>query len=294
MKLTKTQTAVACLFLVAGPLAWQYFGQVALARQLSSLEEQTSQTGARADAIEAETARVRGVTAQVRAESTASTLQLQKIQAQMNGAFPAAQYRWDDHSPYARLPKSLIKGFEAVRTYRGQLAPQITELLQMTANEASQTQNAVKQFVSQYDTLEARNLQQVPPQADELWGHPADQTRVFEVPYIGSEQMEQLRQDLFAEVTSILGDDRAAIFTNALSGWMPVTENFNGISSAQAVFNSSFRARFHQPTAGSTKLQVSVSTANSSMNCDMAPDDVPELFVPYLQDWLAAMQNPTP
>jgi hypothetical protein len=164
----------------------------------------------------------------------------------------------------------------------------------MTGNEASQTQNAVKKFVSQYDTLEARNLQQVPPQADDLSGHTTDQTRVFEVPYIGSEQMEQLRQDFFAEVTATLGSDRAAIFTNALSGWMPVSEDFNGISSAQAVFNASFRARLYQPAPGGSHLQLNVSTSSANMWCDLAPDDVPELFQPYVQDWLAPTQNPTP
>jgi RNA polymerase sigma factor (sigma-70 family) len=295
MKLTKTQTAAACLLLVAGPLAWQHLSQSALARQLSSLDEQASQTGARADALEAEAARVRGLTAQMSADSAAATLQLQKLQAQLNGAAAAPQYHWDDHSPYVRLPKSFINGFGAVGTRRGQLTPQITELLQMTGDEASQTQNAVKQFISRYDALEARNLQQVSPQADDLSGHPAEQTRVFEVPYMGAGQMEPLRQDFFGEVVSILGGDRAGIFTNALSGWMPVTEDYNGISGMQAVFNSSFRARIYQPSAGATQFQLNVSTANhSSMSCAFAPDDVPELFQPYMQDWLAAMQNPAP
>ena len=217
------------------------------------------------------------------------------MQAQLNGAAAVPQYQWDDHSPYARLPKSFLNHFAAVGTHRGQLAPQITELLQMTGEEKSQTQNAVKQFISRYDTLEARNLQQVPPQADDLSGHAADQTRVFEVPYIGAAQMEPLRQDFFGEVASILGGDRAGIFTNALSGWMPVTENFSGISSVQAVFNSSIRARLYQPAPGASNLQFSVSTADgSSMFCTLAPDDVPELFQPYVQDWLVAIQHPTP
>jgi hypothetical protein len=30
------------------------------------------------------------------------------------------------------------------------------------------------------------------------------------------------------------------------------------------------------------------------MFCTLAPDDVPELFQPYVQDWLVAMQHPTP
>jgi pimeloyl-ACP methyl ester carboxylesterase len=58
-------------------------------------------------------------------------------------------------------------------------------------------------------------MKQVAPNADELQGHTADQTRVFDVPYIGSDQMTELRQDFFGQVTSILGEDRSGLFTNA-------------------------------------------------------------------------------
>jgi hypothetical protein len=120
---------------------------------------------------------------------------------------------------------------------------------------------------------------------------------VFDVPYIGSDQMTELREDFFGQVTSILGDERAGIFTNALVYWMPVTEDFTGSSSAQAVFNANIRARFYQPNPGDKSISYSVVTSgtqNSRMSAWVQPDDVPLLYQPYLQDWLATMQNPAP
>jgi hypothetical protein len=141
-------------------------------------------------------------------------------------------------------------------------------------------------------------MRQVPPEADDLQGHTADQTRVFDVPALGSNQMTELRQDFFGQVTSILGGERGGFFTNALDGWMPVTaERGNGMSSDEAVFNYGVRARFYQPKPGDKWLPFSITAfppQRMSVSASMPPEDVPLLFEPALQDWLAAMQNPAP
>jgi hypothetical protein len=225
---------------------------------------------------------------------------LDKLNGRLANASARPAYHWDDKSPLARLPKNALanaRGLEAVQNRRGQLSDAIKEGLQMTGEEAAQTQAAVTRFLSTYEALEARNMKQVAPNADDLQGHSPDETRVFDVPYIGSDQMTGLRQDFFGQVTAILGDERSGLFTNALGFWMPVTEGFVGISSGQAVFNSSFRAQFYQPNPGSSRIQYAVTTYapnHSSMSAQVPSEEVPQLFVPYLQDWLASMQDPAP
>jgi RNA polymerase sigma factor (sigma-70 family) len=52
MKLTKPQTAAACLLLVSAPLAWQHFTQGALAREQSALDAQIAAANRRANGLE--------------------------------------------------------------------------------------------------------------------------------------------------------------------------------------------------------------------------------------------------
>ena len=299
MKLTKIQTSAACLALASAPLAWQHFTQAALAREQTAVDVQIANATRQADAVETSARQIRQAAERAQADAAKLNSHLDALKQQFTAASARPVYHWDDNSPYARLPKSVLAPMRgaAVRTRRGHISDEIKQLLQMTADEAAQTQAAVTQFLAAYETREAQNMRQVPPGADDLNGHTADQTRVFDVPYIGSNQMIGLRQDFFGQVTSVLGDERGGIFTNALAGWMPLTEDYSGINSAQALFNSSFRARFYQPKPGDKWLSFSLSTSppnQSSMSCGVAIDDVPLLFQPYVQDWLDAMQNPAP
>jgi len=298
VKLTKTQTAAACLLLAAAPLAWQHFTQAALARNQPAVDSQIADASRRAGDLESSVRQIRQAAERARTDAANLQHHLDALKKQLAGASARPAWHWDDHSPYVRLSKDVLrngKGLAAIGTRRGQLSDEIKQGLQMTAAEASQTQAAVANFLSAYNTQESRTMRQVPPDADDLQGHAADQTRVFDVPYIGSNQMTELRQDFFGQVTSILGDERGGIFTNALSGWMPVTEDYRGVNSGQAVFNASFRARFYQPKPGDKSLSCSMSSPHSwAVGYSTGPDDVPLLFQPCLQDWLAAMQNPAP
>jgi RNA polymerase sigma factor (sigma-70 family) len=298
MKLTKTQMAAAAVLLVSAPLAWQHFTQSALAREQAAVDAQIASATRRAEDLEASARQTRQAAERTQADAASLQHHLDALHGQLAGSAARPAYHWDDNSPYARLSKSVLgngTGLGAIRNRRGLLSEHIKQLLQMTPGEAVQSQAAVTHFLSAYEAGEAANMRQVPPNADDLQGHAADQTRVFDVPYIGSNQMTELRQDFFGQVTSILGDERGGMFTNALAGWMPVTEDYRGISSEEAVFNSSFRARFYQPAPGDKMLQFSVSNSTHGwVSGSMPPDDVPLLYQPYLQDWLSTMQNQAP
>jgi len=180
---------------------------------------------------------------------------------------------------------------ETAANRHGQLTSQIKQALLMTGAETDETEAAMSRFLSAYGSTEATQMKAVDPSADELQGHTLEQTKAFEVPYIGSNAMTQLRQDLFGQVTSILGDDRARIFTNALQWWMPITENYSGISSGMVAFNFPYHAVFYQPEPGKTSMRYRVIGKQSAMSAELSASDVPDLFAPYLQDWIAQMQT---
>ena len=295
MTLTKTQTAVICALAAAVPLLLQHRAQAVAARAQADLTTQLAAAARQAGELDAELAGARQAAGRAEADAVNAQLHLDAVRAQFANRADRQVYHWDDNSPYMRLPKDSVRQLqlEAAANRHGRLTDEIKEVLQMTGAEADQTQAAVNHFLSTYNALESRDMRQVPPTDDELEGHTADQTRVFDVPYIGSNQMSQIRQDFFGDIASILGDQRSELFTNALQFWMPVTEDFRGISSDSTVFNADFRAHFYQPKPGDKSIRFGVRTSlPSSMTTDIGAQDVPDLFQPYLQDWTALLQSP--
>jgi hypothetical protein len=300
MTLTKTQTALICALAVAAPLLLQHRAQATVASAQAALNSQLAAAAQRAGEVDAALDQARQAATRAETEAANAKLQLDEFGAQLASRVARPVYHWDDKSPYLRVPKkSLPQGqLWAAANRHGQLTDQIKEALQMTGAEAEQTQAAVTRFLSTYNALESRGLSAVTPNADELQGHTPGQTRVFDVPYIGSDQMSRLRQDFFGQIVSLLGDQRSELFTNALNFWMPVTESFHGISSGMAVFNATVRARFYQPNPGDKFLQYGVNlfygtnlSPGSSMTAQIPGSDVPDLFQPYLQDWIAQLPS---
>lgn len=295
MKLTKTQTATACVLLAAVPLVWQHFTSTALAAQTAALGPQVAQARRQAEGLEAETARLLGAVEKSRSAASNSSLALNTLRAQLADASARPRYRWDNGSPYARMPKSALShghGLRAFQTRRGELTEQITQLLQMTGTEKSQTDGAVQELLGQYYALEAAGMKQVQPNASDLNGHPADQTRVFDVPYIGGDQMAELQQNFYSQINSILGDERGLMFSNAVSWFMP-PPGTRGISSAETVYNSGYRIRFYAPGQGASGIPFSIVLSGhaASASGELPAGEVPDLFASYLQDWTGALQN---
>jgi RNA polymerase sigma factor (sigma-70 family) len=296
MKLTKTQITVACVVLAAVPLAWQYFTQAGYAREQATVNAQIAEFVRRANALETEAAQVRSAADRAGAEAANSELQLERIRTQITNPAARPRYHWDDTSPYARAPKDLLgrKRWYAIDTERGQLSDQIKQVLQMTDRETNQVQAAINGFLSNYESLEAQVIKQTPPKDSELDGHPASEVRAFDAPYLGSNQMTQLRQDFFGQVTSILGEERAGIFIKALTPWMTLTDDSGEVGSNEAVYTSNLRLVFYQPKLGN-KTIIAVTSATSPqgfrLEGPLSPDQIPPLYAPYLQDWIAMIQS---
>ena len=300
MKLTKAQLAAGCIVLAAVPLGWQHYAQAACARQQAAIQAQLADSTWRAETLEAEAAKAGRATEQARAETTKAQLQLDQVAVQLTNSAARPRYTWNEHSPYLRLPKEVLrhKNWSAIASDRGRLDDGIKRILQMSGEEASRTQDAIDRFLASYESLEAALIQRGEPTQAELKGHSASQVRVLDEPYVGPGQMNPLREELFAEVASILGAYRADIFTNSLSPWMPLRDDSNESGDPEAVYCSDLRVLFYQPKPGDKAIHTIIQPTKGPQGFhnerEFAPDEIPPLYAPYVQDWIAAIRNPAP
>jgi RNA polymerase sigma factor (sigma-70 family) len=300
MKLSKAQLAAGCIVLAAIPLGWQHYAQAACARQQAAIQAQIADSTRRAETLETEAAKAGRATEQARAETTEAQLQLDQVAVQLTNSAARPHYTWNEHSPYLRVPKEALshKRRYAIAGDRGQLDDELKRILQMTGEEARRTQDAVDRFLASYEALEAALIRRAEPTKAELKGRSASEVRALDEPYVGPTQMNPLREELFARVTSILGPDRAEIFTNSLSPWMPLRDDSSESGNPEAVYCSDLRLVFYQPKPGDKTIQTIIEATKGPQGFrregGLGPDEIPQLYAPYVQDWLADIRNPGP
>jgi len=226
-----------------------------------------------------------------------SVARLAALNAQRDGQAPRPVYRWDDSSPLARVPKRFLGQLDvpATANRRGQLSEQIREVLQMTDNEAQQTQSAIDHFLSDYHAAQAQQMRRAESTEEDLHGHRPEETRVFEVPEVNA-QLREYRQTLFGELEASLGSERFQLFREALRDWMPIDDDYQGMNTGMAVQNFGYRLRFYQPKPGDPWLSWSLNDTEGlgNMAGSMRLGDIPDIFSIQLQDWIALAQSQRP
>ena len=297
MALTKTQTTVLCAIVATAPLAWQWHANARVARQVDDATAQIKSASRNATELEAQLQRTRDALLRAQAGNSNSVARLAALNAQRDGQAPRPVYRWDDSSPLARVPKKFLEQLDvpATANRRGQLSEQIREVLQMTDNEAQQTQSAIDHFLSDYHAAQAQQMRRAEPTEEDLHGHRPEETRVFEVPEVNA-QLREYRQTLFGELEASLGSERFQLFREALRDWMPIDDDYQGMNTGMAVYNFGYRLRFYQPKPGDSWLSWSLNHADDlgNMAGSMPLDDIPDNFRPQLQDWIALAQSRPP
>ncbi|PYM11316.1 MAG: hypothetical protein DME18_14310 [Verrucomicrobia bacterium] len=297
MALTKTQTAVLCAMVAATPLAWQWHANARVARQVDDVTSQIKSASRSATEQEAQVQRARDALLRAQAGNSNNVARLAALTAQRDRQAPRPVYRWDDTSPLARVPKTLLDQLDvhATANRRGQLSEQIKEVLQMTDDEAWQTQWAIDRFLSNYQAAQAQGMRRVEPGEEDLQGHEPEETRVFEVPSV-REQLREFRQTLFSELEAGIGAERFQLWRSALHGWMPVDDEREGSNSGAAVHSFGYRMRFYQPKTGDPSLSWSLTSLDkrSGMGGPISLDEIPDMFRAHLQDWIALAQSQPP
>ena len=297
MALTKTQTTVLCAIVATAPLAWQWHANARVARQVDDATAQIKSASRNATEPEAQLQRTRDALLRAQAGNSNSVARLAALNAQRDGQAPRPVYRWDDSSPLARVPKKFLEQLDvpATANRRGQLSEQIREVLQMTDNEAQQTQSAIDHFLSDYHAAQAQQMRRAESTEEDLHGHRPEETRVFEVPEVNA-QLREYRQTLFGELEASLGSERFQLFREALRDWMPIDDDYQGMNTGMAVQNFGYRLRFYQPKPGDPWLSWSLNDTEGlgNMAGSMRLGDIPDIFSIQLQDWIALAQSQRP
>lgn len=297
MTLTKTQTAVLCAFVAAAPLAWQWRGNARVSRQLDDVTAQIKSASGSATELDQQVQRTHAVLLRAQAETSNSMARLAALNAQRDGRATRPVYRWDDNSPLARVPKTLLDQLHVFATAnrRGQLSGEIKDVLQLTDSEAQEAQSAIDRFLSNYHAAQEKGMRRVEPTEIELKGHKPEEIRVFEVPGV-KEQLREFRQALFGELEAALGAERFQLWQRALHGWMPVDDEREGSNAGAAVHSFGYRMRFGQPKPGDPMVSWSLRSIEDrrSMSGAISLDEISDLFRAHLQDWIALAQSQPP
>jgi hypothetical protein len=217
--------------------------------------------------------------------------------SQIQGKGPRPTYRWDDNASLVRVSKTAIEqlSLNAVANHRGQLSEQIKEVLQMSGPEVRAVQESLDRFVTGFNNAQAATLREAEPTAPELQGHEPKDTRVFQIQALG-DQLPVLRQELFRELETTLGEQRFGLFRKALRDWMPVEDAYQGMNNGMAVFDFDHRVVFYKPNPGQDWMDWQIRKLNGEMmSFSVQIDDVPQALRPHVQDWIAiAKGQPTP
>ena len=288
MALTKTQTALVCAFVAATPLFWQRQTEAGLQRETSAIAARLAATRSQASDIDSEIARVREALIRTQADSVNAENRLAYLQAIREGQAPSPIYRWDDKNWLLRVPKELLGklSISATADKLGRLSEQIKELLQLTEDEIGKTQTAIDRFLTDYRAAQAKQMQLVPPAANELQGWASEDVRVFEM-VAPTDQLGPLRERLFQDLESTLGPDRFQLFRRALNEWMPITDEDRGMGSGMAVFNFDRREMFRRPKPGEAFLGWGVTKPNGELfRATMSLEEIPSIYQDALQDWI--------
>lgn len=324
MTLTKSQLTVGCALLVLTPMLWQ---ERALALAKSQVEDLRARQALEQQRLESSAKELEGLDAASRRlseETSEGRRRVAHLEARLANQPRSAGYRWDDASPFLRMPKEMLPRLElsAIADKRGRLSPQIIAALQMTAVEEAAVQAALDRFLAAYQTLLGNAARRVEPLPEELPPRPAAGNLVVEVKGLGSgtdapvnegrpegaiarraeevrvfevkgltEPTAALRQDLTRELHSLLGDERWELFEPGLRGWIRVDDEANMMSSDMAVFATDHRERFFRPTqafggdAPALLWGVRIE-GRASMTSALGIDEVPAALRPQLQDWI--------
>ena len=298
MALTKTQIAVLCAVVVAVPLTWQRRAEARVVRQLDETTAQIKSASRSATELEAQVQRARDALLRAQTDNSSSAARLAALNGQRDRQAPRPVYRWDDTSPLARVPKKFLEQLHvpATANRRGRLSEQIKEVLQMTDDEAGQTQWAVDRFLSDYHAALAQKMRRVEPTQQDLNGHKTEETRVFEVPAVNDE-LKQFRETLFADLEATLGSERSQLLRKALGeDWMPPELDYDGSNSRWAVHNFGYRLRIYQPVPGDRSIMEDLVSTDRRLRTGvpMALDDIPDILRVHIQDWIALAQSHPP
>jgi RNA polymerase sigma factor (sigma-70 family) len=227
MGLSKTQTAVLCLTLATAPAAWEWNAhRIALDRsaasqeKLAAVRDQLSQSSAEMDQLRTESARLDGAIADAltnQARYDAAAGKLATLKSRLRGLLSDGNYRWPDDLPYVRVPKSLLKSLDLLKSIpfstQGTLSQTAQDFFGITAQEKAPTEQALANYWrGVLDMMTASAFQ-----GNMSTNASGYVTNTVIVPPLG-QPLQSLAEDTGAQLANILGPEREKLL---FDGWDP-------------------------------------------------------------------------
>lgn len=230
--LSKVRTAAVCGFLAALPLVWQLQQHHAAAAELkrnrvqlvaaqdihANLQADLDRLRRLSDRLEPAVAQANE--AAIRAAESARAFDVWKKQTR--ALLTANDYRWDDASPVARIPKSalaeLSKRSEAeVFASPGVVVPFARELLGLSPAERQSLEATLhRHFIGVEEKL-AAGISETNTTSPGRISNRALAATVFKVPELLGEEAKQMGKSMLADVRGLIGEQRWPIIEARLS-----------------------------------------------------------------------------
>jgi RNA polymerase sigma factor (sigma-70 family) len=219
VSLTKGQTAVVCLVLAAGPIAWQWNERNRTQTELVQVKNQLAAAQSEFSVRQTELLRWNETAARLddslfntrqAADRRAETAQqFAAWKQQVRARLLAADYPWPEDLPFVRIPKTILPQLQVRRpvTPPGTIKQEARELLGLTPNEREQAEAALHHHFAAMDSLmemnrfETNRTKLVSLPKDSLAG------QVWGLPALGDE-VKPRAEELQSALKTVLGDER--------------------------------------------------------------------------------------
>ena len=216
--LSRAQTAAVCVALAAVPVGWQLNERRVAGEEAKRFQTQLLASQDESATVQMEIERLRAVSGgleqSVAQNNEAAARAAESAQAfaawkkKIRGQLTAADYHWDDESPFVRIPKSALPELSELsdaEPFRppGVVLPYARELMGMTPSERQSVEETLHRH---FADVEARLAAGIEETNEPLSGRMVANA-VFALPELGDEAKQHADQ-MLAELRGILREER--------------------------------------------------------------------------------------
>jgi RNA polymerase sigma factor (sigma-70 family) len=221
--LSRVRTAAACATLAIVPLVWQLNQRHAAAAEvkrnralLVAAQNNYANVQGEIDRLRQVSERLQQSVAQANETAARVAESGQAFGAwkrRIRGLLTAADYRWDDDSPFARIPKAVLPKLSELSQAEpfsppGVVLPYARELMGLTASERESVEQALRRSFAEVESKLGAGILETNVTSPGRIPNTALAARVFIVPGLLEEEAQQRGDKMLAEVGGILGEER--------------------------------------------------------------------------------------
>ena len=220
--LSRVQTAAVCVALAVVPVGWQLNEGHVAERKLKRIETPllAGQTGAAT--VQSEIERLRATSGRLEqsiaqaneaaARAAADAQAFADWKQRIRRPLLAADYRWDDNSPFVRIPKAvlprLIQQCNAEPFLpSGVVQPFASELLCLSPSERQSVETTINQYFADVEDKWATAIQETnrPLSGSKV------AARLFILPVLAEGELKARSDQMLSDVRGIVGEERRAL-----------------------------------------------------------------------------------